>query len=141
MNEKSTYEKLLADNKEMSKDLHWYTQNNKFRWILQSLTGCVIILTLFAITLYLATIGAMRIIEVYNLSAFTIACLQTFFIIVQYLIPLYIIWHFITVCLYTYAEEIASWYEKLKAKWDTHQLQRAKEIIKEAEQKSFDPPA
>jgi len=141
MNEKPTYEKLLADNKEMSKDLRWHTQNNKFRWVIRSLTLCVIILTLFTVTLLFATVGANTIAEQYNLSTFTIACLQIFFITVKWVIPLYIIWHFITVCLYTCEEEIISVFKKLKTKWDAHQLQRAKEILKEAEQKSFDPPA
>ena len=141
MNEKPTYEKLLADNKEMSKDLGLHYRSHQFLGVIRSLTICVIILTLFTVTLWFAIVGANTIAEQYNLSTFTTACLKIFFITVTWVIPLYIIWHFITVCLYTCGEEIISVYKKLKAKWDAHQLQRAKEILKEAEQKSFNPPA
>ena len=141
MNEKPTYEKLLADNKEMSKDLFWRIQNDKTWGFVQSLICCVTILLLWSITLMFAIVGANTVIEVSNFSPFGIACLQLFFNTVTWIMPLYIFWHFITVFRYTHEGELISWYEKLKAKWNALKLERAKEFTKKSEQKSFDPPA
>ncbi len=102
MDEKPTYEKLLSDNREMSKSLHWYRQDTKVNNFIRSILFAIIVCVTIAIIELFAVIGANAFAEKQNLSFFWISTIGAFLDISHWILYGYVIWHVFTVNFYNF---------------------------------------
>lgn len=131
MDEKPTYEKLLSDNREMSKSLHWYRQDTKVNNFIRSILFAMIVCVTIAIIELFAVIGANAFAEKQNLSFFWISTIGAFLDISHWILYGYVIWHVITVNFYNFYDELESGYNKLKKIIIKERIRIAKKVLEE----------
>jgi hypothetical protein len=131
VDEKPTYEKLLADNRGMNKELRWYHQNTKVNNLLRSLILAIIVCVTIAIIELFAVIGANAFAEKQNLSFFWISTIGAFLDISHWILYGYVIWHIFTVNVYNFYDELESGYNKLKKIIIKERIRIAKKVLEE----------
>jgi hypothetical protein len=141
MDEIQTYDVLLADNKEMSKELHQYELNNKLRIVLRSVALGTFIILLIAFLQLFAVYGANHYVDTQHVSEFWVGIIEAFFWLSGWAIPGYVIWHVVTIIFYTYYNELLGGYEKLESFIIKERIRIAKKVLEEEKQESYDPPA